>query len=75
MRLEIINPDHFQRFPAHVTESIHEVIAHRRLNSAKERIPPKPTAPPGFVPLHGISRSIPMSAPRAVARRKLQNND
>lgn len=73
--LVMIKPVDFQRFPDPSVVSSHDAMAPIRLNRAKDLIPPNQTAPPGLVPLHGISLSTPMRAPSEVARRKLQNND
>lgn len=67
--LEKISPRNFQ-ISLCVTVSSQVAIAPRRASRAYERIPPKPVAPQDFVPVAGISRSIPISAPSAVARRK-----
>ena len=71
---ERINPAIFQ-ISLEKVASIHAVKAPRRARSAYERIHPKPDAHPGLVPLHGISLSVPISAPRAVARRNPKNID
>ena len=47
-------------------------MAPRRERRAYDLIPPNPAAQPIFTPVRGISRSVPIRAPSAVARIKFQ---
>ncbi len=68
MSAEILAPKMVQRYwPERL--SIHIVMAPRSDIDAYDRIPQKPVAPPGLVPHHGSSRSIPISPPSAIAKR------
>jgi hypothetical protein len=49
--------------------SSQNAIAQKNAIEAYVRIPQKPVAHPALVPDHGSSRSVPMSQPRARARR------
>ena len=70
-----IKPAIFQRCHPERMMSSQVSIPQRSARSAYDLMPPKPLAPPGLVPPHGISRSVPISAPSAVARRRLKNKD
>lgn len=54
--------------------SIQVIIPPRRASRAYDLIPPNPDAPPTLIQVRGISRSVPMRAPSAVARIKFQNS-
>lgn len=58
----------------HMVASIQVIIPQRRANSAYDLIQPNQDAPPTLIQVRGISRSVPMSAPSAVARIKFQKS-
>ena len=54
--------------------SIQVIIPPSRASNAYDLIPPNPDAPPTLIQVRGISRSVPINAPSAVASIKFQKS-